>query len=193
DPMRTSEQRPDALPDERRLEEAADEDDRRTVRAPVAVGGERAVGADEAAVPEPLHGHVRVARHRVEDNRGEREENDDGEDDRHRPAEDPRYESQSAILRPTASPRSSCRKCPAPASGGSSSARGRSSAIVSAAPREKIGSPSLNSTSAGRSNVRNCSRTASIAAADGWSELVATSSGKATTPARDSGTGNGAS
>jgi peptidoglycan/LPS O-acetylase OafA/YrhL len=59
--------------------------------------------------------------------------------------------SQFAIRSPTASPRSSWRKWPAPASGGSSSALGSSPAITSAAARPKIGSPSLNSTSAGRS------------------------------------------
>jgi peptidoglycan/LPS O-acetylase OafA/YrhL len=59
--------------------------------------------------------------------------------------------SQFAIRSPIASPRSSWRKWPAPSSGGSSSAFGSSPAITSAAARPKIGSPSLNSTSAGRS------------------------------------------
>jgi peptidoglycan/LPS O-acetylase OafA/YrhL len=59
--------------------------------------------------------------------------------------------SQAAMRSPIASPRSSWRKWPAPASGGSSSALGSSAAIASAAARPKIGSPSLNSTSAGRS------------------------------------------
>jgi peptidoglycan/LPS O-acetylase OafA/YrhL len=59
--------------------------------------------------------------------------------------------SHSAIRSPIASPRSSWRKWPAPSSGGSSSAAGSSAAIASAAARPKIGSASLNSTSAGRS------------------------------------------
>jgi peptidoglycan/LPS O-acetylase OafA/YrhL len=62
-----------------------------------------------------------------------------------------RSRSHKAIRSPIASPRSSWRKWPAPASGGSSSAPGSSSAIASAARRPKIGSPSLNNTSAGRS------------------------------------------
>ena len=75
----------------------------------------------------------------------------------------------------------------------SSSAFGSSSAITSAARREKIGSWSPKRTSVGRSNSRRRSRTTSIAGPDGWSELVATSSGNCTIPIRDSGTGNGAS
>ncbi len=50
------------------------------------------------------------------------------------------------------SPRSSCRKWPAPSSGGSSSAFGSCEAITSAARRPKIGSLSEKSTSVGRSN-----------------------------------------
>jgi peptidoglycan/LPS O-acetylase OafA/YrhL len=59
--------------------------------------------------------------------------------------------NHAAIRSPTASPRSSWRKWPAPSSGGSSSALGSSAATASAAARPKIGSPSLNSTSAGQS------------------------------------------
>ena len=97
------------------------------------------------------------------------------------------------MRRPIVSPWSSCRKWPAPITGGSSSAFGRSSAITSAARREKIGSLSEKSTSAGRSNERSSSRTSSIRAAFGWSDDVGTSSGNCTIPTRDSGTGNGAS
>ena len=60
------------------------------------------------------------------------------------------------------------------------------------ASREKIGSLSLNSTSAGCSNDRSRSRTSSIAGTVGWSTDVGTSSGNWTIPTRDSGTGNGA-
>ena len=59
--------------------------------------------------------------------------------------------SHAAIRSPIASPRSSWRKWPAPASGGSSSASGSSAAIAAAALRPKIGSASLNNTSAGQS------------------------------------------
>ncbi len=59
--------------------------------------------------------------------------------------------SHAAMRSPIASPRSSWRRWPAPSSGGSSSAPGSNPAISSAAARPKIGSPSLNSTSAGRS------------------------------------------
>jgi hypothetical protein len=65
-------------------------------------------------------------------------------------------------------------------------------AMCSAAVVEKIGSESEKRTSAGRSQRSRASRTSIIFAALGWSTSVGTSSGNASTPAFDSGVGNGA-
>ena len=66
-------------------------------------------------------------------------------------------------------------------------------AMRSAWAGEKTRSESENRTSAGFSQRESASRTSSIAAADGWSGSVGTSSGKASAPAFASPTGNGAS
>ena len=90
------------------------------------------------------------------------------------------------------SPLSSWRKWPASCTVSAGPAPGMSSAMRSAGLPEKMGSLSLNSTSAGFSHLESSSRTHRIFSAAGCDSWVGTSSGNISTPVFDSGAANDA-
>src|SRR5438445_13129928 len=83
--MALRKQRPDLLPDERRLEEPAEQNDRRPARSPLAV--RRAV--DRLAVPQLAYRDARIRRRGVVDHRRERQRDHEAEERVEDPADDP--------------------------------------------------------------------------------------------------------
>src|SRR5258705_8604066 len=98
--MALRKERRNPLPDERGLEETADQDDRRPARSPLAVGG----AVDRLAVPELTHRDARVRGRGVVDHRRERQGDHEGEERVEDPANHPHAVTLETAWCPKVSP-----------------------------------------------------------------------------------------